>query len=78
MIEVLILYELSKNTGVRLIAGTDTHALNERHVKGRKKKKKAKDIYFEDIRVEAAIEYKNLEIILTEAERYGNGRMGSI
>ena len=37
-----------------------------------------KDIYFEDIRVEAAIEYKNLEIILTEAERYGNGRMGSI
>ena len=37
-----------------------------------------KDIYFDDIRVEAAIEYKNLEIILTEAERYGNGRMGSI
>ena len=37
-----------------------------------------KDIYFEDIRVETAIEYKNLEIILTEAERYGNGRMGSI
>lgn len=39
---------------------------------------RVKDIYFEDIRVEAAIEYKNLEIILTEAERYGNGRMGSI
>lgn len=37
-----------------------------------------KNIYFEDIRVEAEIEYKNLEIILTEAERYGNGRMGSI
>jgi len=37
-----------------------------------------KNIFFEDIRVEAAIEYKNLEIILTEAERYGNGRMGSI
>ena len=37
-----------------------------------------RDIYFEDIRVESDIEYKNLEIILTEGERYGNGRMGSI
>lgn len=36
------------------------------------------DIRFEDIRVEADIEYKNLEIILTEGERYGNGKMGSI
>ncbi len=36
------------------------------------------DIYFEDIRVESDMEYKNLEIILTEAERYGNGKMGSI
>lgn len=37
-----------------------------------------RNIYFEDIRVEADMEYKNLEIILTEAERYGNGKMGSI
>ena len=37
-----------------------------------------KDITFEDIRVESDIEYKNLEIILTEGERYGNGRMGSV
>ncbi|MDI9551025.1 MAG: hypothetical protein GX125_06135 [Bacteroidales bacterium] len=37
-----------------------------------------RNIYFEDIRVEADIEYKNLEIILTEAERYGNGVMGSL
>lgn len=36
------------------------------------------DIYFEDIRVEHDMEYKNLEIILTEAERYGNGQMGTI
>ena len=36
------------------------------------------NIIFEDIRVESDIEYKNLEIILTEAERYGNGKMGSI
>ena len=42
------LYELSKEIGVRLITGTDTHALNERHVKGRKILQKAKNIYFED------------------------------
>lgn len=36
------------------------------------------DIRFEDIRVEQDIEYKNLEIILTEGERYGDGRMGTI
>lgn len=36
------------------------------------------DILFEDIRVESDMEYKNLEIILTEAERYGNGRMGTV
>ena len=28
--------------------------------------------------MESDIEYKNLEIILTEAERYGNGKMGSV
>lgn len=37
-----------------------------------------RNIRYEDIRVESDIEYKNLEIILTEGERYGNGRMGSI
>ena len=37
-----------------------------------------RNITFEDIRVESDIEYKNVEIILTEGERYGNGRMGSI
>ena len=37
-----------------------------------------RNICFENIRVESDIEYKNLEIILTEAQRYGNGEMGSI
>ena len=37
-----------------------------------------RNIRFENIRVESDIEYKNLEIILTEARRYGNGEMGSI
>lgn len=36
------------------------------------------NICFDNLRVEADIEYKNLEIILTEARRYGNGQMGSI
>lgn len=37
-----------------------------------------RNISYEDVRVESDIEYKNLEIILTEAERYGNGQMGSV
>lgn len=39
---------------------------------------KVRNIRFEDIRVEHNIEYKNLEIIATEGERYGNGQAGSI
>ena len=42
------LYVLSKETGIRLIAGTDTHALNDTHVKGRSILQKAKNVYFED------------------------------
>jgi polygalacturonase len=36
------------------------------------------DIYFENIRAGADMEYKNLEIIITEGMRYGDGRIGSI
>ncbi len=36
------------------------------------------NITFDDIRVEGDIEYKNMEIILTEGERYGNGKHGTI
>ena len=43
-----LIYELSKKIGVRLISGTDTHALNEKHVQGRKILQKAKNIYFSD------------------------------
>ena len=39
---------LSRETGLRLIAGTDTHALNERHAKGRKILQRSKNIFFED------------------------------
>lgn len=42
------LYELSKKIGVPLITGTDTHALNEEHLKGRKTLQKAKNVRFEN------------------------------
>lgn len=42
------LCDLSKEIGVRLIAGTDTHCLNETHAKGREILQKSKDIFFDD------------------------------
>ncbi|MEO5646966.1 MAG: glycosyl hydrolase family 28 protein, partial [Chitinophagaceae bacterium] len=36
------------------------------------------NIHFEDIRVEAEIEYKNLELIITEGRRYGTAGPGHI
>ena len=40
------LYNLSKSIGVPLIAGTDTHALNDKHMEGRAMLQKAKDVKF--------------------------------
>lgn len=40
------LYELGKNIGVPLIAGTDTHALNNEHLEGRGILQKAKGVHF--------------------------------
>ena len=42
------LYELSQQTSIRLIAGTDTHCLNATHAKGREVLQKSKGIFFED------------------------------
>ena len=42
------LYELSKEYDLQLLANTDTHCLNEKHVKGRNILQKAKNIYFND------------------------------
>lgn len=42
------LLELSREYGLNLICGTDTHALNERHAKGRRILQKAKGVKFED------------------------------
>lgn len=41
-----LLYELSKNTGIPLIVGTDTHALNDVHMEGRRILQKAKKVHF--------------------------------
>lgn len=39
--------DIAKRTGIRLIAGTDTHSLNEEHEKGRSFLQKSKHIFFE-------------------------------
>lgn len=43
-----MLYNISKKTEIPLIAGTDTHCLNDVHVEGRKILQKAKNVYFSD------------------------------
>ena len=43
-----ILYAISQKTGIPMIAGTDTHCLNEEHVEGRKILQKAKSVFFSD------------------------------
>lgn len=43
-----VLYDLHCKYGIPLIAGTDTHALNEQHMQGRAMLQRAKDVHFED------------------------------
>lgn len=42
------LWKLSQETGIPLIAGTDTHALNEEHLMGRSILQKSKNIHFDN------------------------------
>ena len=42
------LYKISQETGIKLIAGTDTHSLNEDYAKGRELMQKRKHILFEN------------------------------
>lgn len=44
----LYLYELSQKYGIPLIAGTDTHALNDAHAEARKVLQKSKKVQFND------------------------------
>lgn len=43
-----LLYQISQQYGIRLIAGTDTHSLNDKHAKGRVILQKATDTFFSD------------------------------
>ena len=43
-----ILYNISQKYGIRLVMTTDTHALNERSLKGRTILQKAKNVHFEE------------------------------
>lgn len=43
-----MLYAISMRTGIPLIAGTDTHCLNDEHVDGRKILQKSKNVFFSD------------------------------
>lgn len=42
------LAQISRDTGIKLIAGTDTHALNEEHIIGRKQLQVSKGVNFPD------------------------------
>ena len=44
----IALWKLSQETGIPLIAGTDTHALNEEHLHGRSILQRAKNIHFDN------------------------------
>ena len=43
-----LLYQISKEYGIRLIAGTDTHSLDDKHARGRVILQKATDTFFSD------------------------------
>ena len=42
------LYAIHQKTGIPLIAGTDTHCLNDTHIEGRSILQKAKNVFFSD------------------------------
>lgn len=42
------IYELHKSTGIPIVIATDTHALNEKHAKGRTILQRSKGIFFDD------------------------------
>lgn len=43
-----ILYTIHQKTGIPLIAGTDTHCLNDTHIEGRSILQKSKSVFFSD------------------------------
>jgi DNA polymerase-3 subunit alpha len=43
-----IIYAISEKIGIPLIAGTDTHCLNDAHIEGRKILQRSKNVFFSD------------------------------
>lgn len=58
------LYSLSKKYGIRLVACTDTHSLNDLHKKGRSILQKAKKVYF-DNEEDLDLVYKNYDELVS-------------
>jgi len=65
------LYSLSEEFGIPLIAGTDTHVLNEEHERGRTILQKSKNIFFDD---EAAwdLRFKSFDQLVEAFEIQGS------
>lgn len=66
-----MLYELSQKTGIPLIAGTDTHVLNEEHEKGRSILQVSKDIRF-DGEERWDLKFKSYDELVSAYRRQGS------
>lgn len=64
------LYNLSQTINVPLIAGTDTHALNDEHLDGRKVLQKAKNVRFAN-EESWDLTFKNFEELIDAFEKQG-------
>lgn len=65
------LAQLSRDTGIKLIAGTDTHALNEEHMIGRKQLQISKGVNFPD-EDEWDLVFKSYDELLSAYELQGS------
>ena len=65
------LVQLSRDTGIKLIAGTDTHALNEEHMIGRKQLQISKGVNFPD-EDEWDLVFKSYDELLSAYELQGS------
>ena len=59
-----LLYKLSQDFGIRLIAGTDSHSLNAEHTDGRAIMQAAKDVFFAD-EGDWDLEFKSLDELIS-------------
>ncbi len=66
-----MMYELSQKTGIPLIAGTDTHVLNEEHEKGRSILQVSKDIRF-DGEERWDLKFKSFEELVSAYRKQGS------